>query len=46
MGVVTSGLSAPVETTAMNHFFALNPGPRSIRKRVLVLMGLTFLALC
>ena len=30
----------------MSTIFALNAGPRSIRKRVLVLTLLTFLALC
>lgn len=30
----------------MNAIFALNAGPNSKRKRILVLMGLTFLALC
>lgn len=30
----------------MTTLFALNAGPRSQRKRILVLLGLTFLALC
>lgn len=30
----------------MLQLFALNVGPNSNRKRILVLMGLTFLALC
>lgn len=30
----------------MSTLFRLNAGPKSHRKRILVLMGLTFLALC
>lgn len=30
----------------MTHLFRLNAGPASHRKRILVLMALTFLALC
>jgi hypothetical protein len=30
----------------MSQLFALNAGPNSKRKRILVLMGLMFLALC
>lgn len=30
----------------MTHFFSLNAGPNSKRKRILVLMALMFLALC
>ena len=30
----------------MSKLFSLNLGPRSQRKRILVLMGLLFLALC
>ncbi|MBB6429067.1 hypothetical protein HNQ40_000873 [Algisphaera agarilytica] len=30
----------------MNSLLALNAGPKSHRKRILVLMALTFIALC
>ncbi len=30
----------------MSQLFSLNVGPRSHRKRILILMGLMFLALC